>query len=96
MEKICCICKKTFIDYGNNAYPIKEGVCCNECNSKFVIPVRIFNWSGASFEVAKNPSELKNLEEKLNEKNFEQMSEFQNLKRFQNVETEENVVICII
>ena len=28
----CCICGRTFNGYGNNARPIKDGQCCNECN----------------------------------------------------------------
>lgn len=95
MEKKCCICGKTFIENANNAEPVRKGVCCNLCNYRFVINSRILNWSG-TFEIAKNFDELENLEKKLEEKNFEQMSEFRNLKRFKNIETEENVIVCIV
>ena len=95
MEKKCCICGKTFIEYANNAEPIRKGVCCASCNGKFVVQSRILNWSG-TFEIVRNPDELENLEKKLEEKNFEQMSEFRNLKRFQNIETSENVIVCIL
>lgn len=27
--------------YGNNAWPINHGRCCNACNTRFVIPARI-------------------------------------------------------
>lgn len=37
----CCICGKEIIGYGNNAMPVSEGRCCDECNSDFVIPVRL-------------------------------------------------------
>lgn len=37
----CCICHRSFIGYGNNAQPYKDGYCCNECNNNFVIPKRI-------------------------------------------------------
>lgn len=40
-EKICCICGKKFEGIGNNAEPIKEGTCCDECNIKVVIPERL-------------------------------------------------------
>ena len=40
-KKICCICNKEFEGYGNNAQPVKDGVCCDECNEKFVVPARI-------------------------------------------------------
>lgn len=39
---ICCICKNPFIGYGNNAEPVvTNGICCNECNLKYVIPERL-------------------------------------------------------
>ena len=42
MEKICCICGKKFIGYGNNPEPVKsEGRCCDNCNFSQVIPARI-------------------------------------------------------
>ena len=25
---------------GNNAYPINDGRCCDDCNAKYVIPAR--------------------------------------------------------
>lgn len=37
----CCICGKEIKGYGNNAAPIKSGVCCDECNSEKVIPARL-------------------------------------------------------
>ena len=40
--KKCCICGKEFTEYGNNPRPYKEeGIACNECNEKYVIPSRI-------------------------------------------------------
>ena len=44
MEKknLCSICKyNEILGYGNNAQPINDGICCNWCNSEFVIPTRI-------------------------------------------------------
>ena len=39
---ICCICGKEFAGYGNNPAPYKNtGICCDECNQKYVIPARI-------------------------------------------------------
>lgn len=38
----CCICGDEFTGYGNNPYPYKEdGVCCDACNRKYVIPARL-------------------------------------------------------
>ena len=48
----CCICKAEiekqytkdgvmYWDQGNNAQPIDDGRCCNECNAHIVIPARM-------------------------------------------------------
>lgn len=39
--KKCVICKCTFEGHGNNAEPVKKGVCCDACNNDVVIPFRI-------------------------------------------------------
>lgn len=39
--KTCCLCKKKYSGYGNNAQPLKTGVCCDSCNSTKVIPERL-------------------------------------------------------
>lgn len=39
--KICSICGKPYVGYGNNAAPINNGRCCDECNRK-VVMARIF------------------------------------------------------
>lgn len=39
--QICCVCGKKFNGYGNNAYPICKGICCDDCNYKVVIPSRL-------------------------------------------------------
>lgn len=37
----CCICGKKIEEReSNNASPLKEGRCCNDCNVKVVIPHR--------------------------------------------------------
>ena len=33
----CVICGKEIIGYGNNARPLKEGRCCDECNNKVIL-----------------------------------------------------------
>ena len=41
-EEICCICGEPIESYGNNPEPYKHnGVCCDACNMKFVIPARL-------------------------------------------------------
>ncbi|MBO5712308.1 MAG: hypothetical protein J6R47_05655 [Acholeplasmatales bacterium] len=39
-EKICCICKKPYEGYGNNAEPVCSGRCCDKCNIERIIPMR--------------------------------------------------------
>lgn len=38
----CSICEKEITHHANNAYPYKIGDCCDGCNIKHVIPLRIF------------------------------------------------------
>lgn len=37
---ICSICGKNYEGYGNNAQPVNDGRCCDECNGTIVIPRR--------------------------------------------------------
>lgn len=42
----CCICGKEIPavggwTQGNNAQPVKDGRCCDECNMSVVIPARL-------------------------------------------------------
>ena len=37
---ICSICGKHYEGYGNNAQPVNDGRCCDECNGTIVIPRR--------------------------------------------------------
>ena len=41
-RKICSICKKSFSEYGNNPASFHGEVCCDDCNTKFVLPLRIY------------------------------------------------------
>ena len=38
--KICILCDEEIIGYGNNANPVADGECCNNCNGGIIIPVR--------------------------------------------------------
>lgn len=40
--KKCPICGKTFETWGNNPQPITSGLCCDDCNYKYVLPFRRF------------------------------------------------------
>jgi len=35
-EFICVICKDEIIGYGNNAQPLKDGLCCDDCNIQVI------------------------------------------------------------
>lgn len=39
--KLCSICYREFTEYGNNAEPINDGRCCDDCDNQIVIPARI-------------------------------------------------------
>lgn len=51
-KHICSICGEEYIGYGNNAQPVNDGRCCDECNRKTVIPIRVIlmNSKGRSTE----------------------------------------------
>lgn len=40
-ENVCVICGKHYEGYGNNAQPVADGRCCDECNIRVVIPARL-------------------------------------------------------
>lgn len=40
----CAICKEVEVGYGNNAQPVADGRCCDDCNDFVVIPVRKRVW----------------------------------------------------
>lgn len=37
----CSVCGEDYVGFGNNAYPVNEGRCCDSCNMLVVIPVRL-------------------------------------------------------
>ena len=37
----CVLCEKIIKGYGNNARPVKDGLCCDICGLRIVIPARI-------------------------------------------------------
>ena len=39
----CSICGQNYEGYGNNAHPINDGRCCDECNATIVVPTRMQN-----------------------------------------------------
>ena len=48
-ESFCCICGEPIEGYGNNPEPYasyNNGVCCDSCNLKFVIPARLAAMEG--------------------------------------------------
>jgi hypothetical protein len=39
----CVICKEKLMGFGNNAEPVRKGICCDDCNREMVIPVRLIS-----------------------------------------------------
>jgi hypothetical protein len=37
----CSICHRSCAGFGNGAWPINDGQCCDDCNASEVIPARI-------------------------------------------------------
>jgi hypothetical protein len=35
--QICCMCDNKFDGYGNNAEPLKAGICCDCCNTEVIM-----------------------------------------------------------
>lgn len=45
-SEICSICESEFEGFGNNPAPFpsdNDERCCDDCNSRFVVPVRMIN-----------------------------------------------------
>lgn len=55
----CCFCGKHIEGYSNNAQPVKDGACCDECNASIVIPARLKDAYGLAEDVSYNASEEK-------------------------------------
>lgn len=39
--KVCSICQRNYFGWGNNAQPVNDGRCCDDCNTMIVLPERI-------------------------------------------------------
>ena len=37
----CSICQQECTGFGNNPAPVNDGKCCDECNWRIVVPIRI-------------------------------------------------------
>ena len=44
LPKRCSICLQKYEGFGNNAYPINGGRCCDICDAEVVVPARIRNY----------------------------------------------------
>ena len=38
---VCCLCDDVLSGHGNNAQPLNDAKCCDECNATKVIPARL-------------------------------------------------------
>ena len=80
-----------------------SGCCCDDCNSKYVIPARLYEATEKpinNFEIVKTTSELLKIRDKLGEKGFEHIKTLSPginpISIYQNPESEETVGVCII
>ena len=56
---VCSVCGKKYIGYGNNAQPINNGRCCDDCNEKKVIPFRLMRYKlGQDMREVREPIKL--------------------------------------
>ena len=39
--KVCSICGSKYTGWGNNAWPVNDGRCCDRCNGMYVIGARL-------------------------------------------------------
>ena len=46
-EKRCCLCGQVYEGFGNNAWPLADGECCDSCNDGLVVPERFKRLDGA-------------------------------------------------
>lgn len=60
MEQYCSICGKEFEGYGNNAYPVNSGRCCDECNTSVVVPRRMQDYANKQKKKESENNEKKN------------------------------------
>lgn len=98
MEKKCCICGKVIDGFGNNANPVKDGICCNLCNENYVIPGRMYKIATdtpVSFEIVKS-EERKLIHEELIRRDFEIVKSNNEIVLYKNLATEESVAMCMI
>lgn len=42
--QVCSICGKEFTEFGNDAWPVNDGICCDECNMNVVVPRRLSDY----------------------------------------------------
>jgi hypothetical protein len=36
--QVCSICGGPIVGFGNNARPVNDGICCDRCNERVVLP----------------------------------------------------------
>lgn len=55
---VCCICGKPYHNHGNNARPFMNGRCCDECDSKYVIPYRMLHYKEYQAQMSLSEAEV--------------------------------------
>ena len=38
--QVCSICGGPIVGFGNNAQPVNDGLCCDRCNERVVLPAQ--------------------------------------------------------
>jgi len=51
----CSICQKFYAGFGNNAWPVNDGRCCDWCNATVVIPARLTNLAQGELPEGEEP-----------------------------------------
>lgn len=94
MEKKCCICGNTFNSYSNNAAPIKDGTCCDKCNTQFVVPSRLYgSCKLLTYTICPSEKVFNTNSKLLSSHNFTFTGIYSLMSHFYNEITEETVVL---
>ena len=55
--KVCSICGGAIVGFGNDAWPVNDNRCCDQCNAKRVIPA-LRSWQGDATRARGNGTAL--------------------------------------
>lgn len=61
-ETKCSICGRTIEGYGNNAWPVNDGRCCDKCDDEVVVPRRINDAKSENEKLKSDPKKARSNE----------------------------------